>query len=316
MNPASRRSRKRRWLMPAAGLLAGGLMVSGWLLWRTRPEFGQFEARRTELASAEVQATRPETGGFVSQSVRVTGANGLQVDLRVLRSGDAAGPRPLVIILGGHRTGRDAVDLLGAPGPFVVAALDYPYEGPDRPRGLRQSLAAIWHGRSAFRDTPAAVWLALDWLLAQPQVDPSRVELVGVSLGVPFATLAGALEPRFRRVWLIHGGAGNREWIEHNLKPRLISDHWRSLAGGLLHRLAHGSALEPAHWVPQISPRPVVVIGAREDRRLPAHLVERLHAAAAEPKELIWTDGGHVDRRPEAVRQLLEMVRARLAENG
>lgn len=301
--------------MPVTGLLAGGMVVVGWLAWGTRPDFGQFEARRTNPVSAEAEAVQPETGGFVSQSVRVTGASGLQVDLRVLRSGDAAGPRPLVIILGGHRTGRDAVDLLGAPGPFVVAALDYPYAGPERPRGVTQSLAAIWHGRTAFQETPAAVWLALDWLLAQPHIDPARVELVGVSLGVPFAALAGALDPRFRRVWLIHGGAGNREWIEHNLKPRLASDRWRSLAGGLLHRLAHGAALEPAHWVQQISPRPVVVIGAREDRRLPVHLVERLYAAASEPKELIWTDGGHVDRRPEAIRPLLEMVRARLGEN-
>lgn len=175
-------------------------------------------------------------------------------------------------------------------------------------------MAAIWHGRTAFRETPAAVWLALDWLLAQPEVDPSRVELIGVSLGVPFATLAGALDPRFRRVWLIHGGAGNREWIEHNLKSRVASERWRKLAGGLLHWLAQGAALEPSHWVPFISPRPVVIIGAREDRRLPVHLVERLHAAADEPKELIWTDGGHVDRRPEAVRALLDTVRSRLPE--
>jgi dienelactone hydrolase len=291
-----------------------GLIAAGWLTAWTRPDFGQFEARRAKLVSYAVETPRPEAGGFVSQAVRVTGDNGLQVDLRVLRAGEATEPRPLVIILGGHRTGRDAVDLLGAPGPLVVAALDYPYEGPERPRGVRQSLAAIWHGRTAFRDTPPAVWLALDWLLAQPEVDPSRVELVGVSLGVPFATLAGALEPRFRRVWLIHGGAGNREWIEHNLKPRLDSERGRRWVGGLLHRLAHGSALEPAHWVPRISPRPVVIIGARDDRRLPSHLVERLHATAAEPKDLIWTEGGHVDRRPEAVQALLDLIRARLLE--
>lgn len=315
MNPGSRQPHLRRWLWLAVGLLVAGLVVVGCVAAWTRPDFAQFEARRATMVSFAAEALRPETGGFVSQAVQVTGDNGLQVDLRVLRSAAAMEPRPLVIILGGHRTGRDAVDLLGAPGPFVVAALDYPYEGPERPRGVRQSLSAIWHGRTAFRDTPAAVWLALDWLLAQPEVDPTRVELVGVSLGVPFATLAGAEDPRFRRVWLIHGGADNREWIEHNLKPRVTSDRGRKLAGGLLHRLAHGSALEPTHWVPRIAARPVVIIGAREDRRLPAHLVEKLHAAAGEPKELIWTDGGHVDRRPEAVRGLLGMVRARLGED-
>jgi dienelactone hydrolase len=291
------------------------LTASGWLAWQTRPKHGYFTERRTSLAAFEAQAGRVESGGFVSQAVRVRGDNGLAVDLRVLRPGGEVRRRPLVVLLGGHRTGRDAVDLLGAPGPFVVAALDYPYDGPERPRGWRQSLATIPAARRALLDTPPAVLLALDWLVAQPWVDPARVELVGVSLGVPFAAVAGALDPRFGRVWLIHGGAGNREWLEHNLATKVESDRLRSVAGGLAWLLAHGPTLEPAYWAPRIAPRPVIIIGAREDRRLPPPLVERLHAAAGVPKELIWLEGGHVDRRPEAVQRLLDTVRARLAEN-
>jgi hypothetical protein len=42
-------------------------------------------------------------------------------------------------------------------------------------------------------------------------------------------------------------------------------------------------------------------------------MVERLYAAAGEPKELIWTEGGHINPdRPEIVRQLLEIVRSRI----
>lgn len=213
-----------------------------------------------------------------------------------------------MVLLGGHRTGRDAVDLLGARGPFVVAALDYPYEGPERPRGWRQSLAPILPARQALLATPPAVWLALDWLLAQPWVDPARVELVGV----PFAAVAGALEPRFGRVWLIRGGAGNRERIEHNLQRRL---NRTGCAAWQVYLPARGPTLEPEYWTPRIAPRPVVIIGPRDDRRLPPQLVERLHAAAGAPKELIWIEGGHVDRRPEAVQQLLNTVRARLVKD-
>lgn len=314
MNPGNQRASPHLWRWLAGGSLLAVLGVSGWLAMLARPDHGQFEARRAILVSFEAGPLRAEAGGYVSQAVRVNGDNGLRVDLRVLRSGDDATRRPLVILLGGQRTGRDAVDLLGAPGPFVVAALDYPYAGPERPRGVRQSLVAILHARKTTRETPPAVWLALDWLLTQPEVDPARVELVGVSLGVPFAAAAGALDPRFRRVWLIHGGAGIREWIEHNLRSRVGSDLWRGLAGGLVHLLARGPALEPAYWAPRISPRPVIVIGAREDRRLPPRLVERLYAAAGTPKELIWTEGGHVDRRPEAVQELLDTVRSRLRE--
>jgi dienelactone hydrolase len=313
MNPDPKRSRRRLWWRWMAGLsLAALILPAAWLGLQARPKHDYFAARRATLGGFEAEPVRAEAGGFVSQGVRVRGTNGLTVDLRVLRPADDTVRRPLVVILGGHRTGRDAVGLLGAPGPFVVAALDYPYEGPERPRGWRQSLATIPAARRALLETPPAVLLALDWLVKQPGVDPARVDLVGVSLGVPFATVAGALDPRFRRVWLIHGGAGNREWIEHNLRAKVASDRLRGLLARLVYLLAHGSTLEPGHWVSRIAPRPLIVIGAREDRRLPPSLVERLHAAAGEPKELIWTEGGHIDRRPEAVQRLLDTVRSRL----
>jgi len=312
MKPDAKQSRYRWWRWLAGLWLSGLLVAAGWLALQARPKHGYFEARRAVLHSFEAESVQAEAGGFASQAVRVRGKNGLTVDLRVLRPADDTVRRPLVVILGGHRTGRDAVDLLGAPGPFVVAALDYPYEGPERPRGLWQSLATIPAARHALLETPPAVLLALDWLLTQPGVDPARVDLVGVSLGVPFAAVAGALDPRFRRVWLIHGGAGTREWIEHNLKTKVQSERLRDLSARLVYLLAHGPTLEPGYWAPRIAPRPLIIIGAREDRRLPPPLVERLHLVAGEPKELIWTAGGHIDRRPEAVQRLLDTVRSRL----
>jgi len=292
------------------------LAAAGWVVSQLRSQADYFAGRRGQIDQVKAHSLHSETGGFVSQSVRVSATNGLEVNLRVLRPAEAAHRLPLVVVLGGHRTGRDAVDLIGAPGPMVVAALDYPYDGPERPRGLRQSLAVIPAARQGLLDTPPAVLLALDWLLAQPWVDPDRVELMGVSLGVPFAAVAGAMEPRVRRVWLIHGGADNRRWIEHNLRRRIVSDTGRRLTAWLVYLLARGPAFESADWVARCAPRPVVIVGARDDARLPEEFVEQLYAAAGEPKELIWTEGGHVDRRPENVRRLLEIVRARVLENA
>ncbi len=316
MNAITANPRRRRWRWTGIVTLLLLLAAMGWLLEQTRPRDGYFAMRRGRVTTAESEPLRPEAGGFVSQAVRVRADTGLAVNLRVLRPASATNRLPLVVVLGGHRTGRDAVDLIGAPGPMVVAALDYPYDGPERPRGLRQSLAVIPAARQGLLDTPPAVLLALDWLLAQPWVDPEHVELMGVSLGVPFAAVAGALEPRVRRVWLVHGGADNRRWIEHNLRRRIDSDTGRALMAWLVYLLARGPAFDTSEWVARCAPRPVVIVGARDDARLPARFVEQLHTAAGEPRELIWTEGGHVDRRPENVRRLLEIVRARVLETA
>lgn len=284
-----------------------------WLLSHLVPRPGHFETRRGALAGAEVGPIERHPDGFVSQSVRVASSTGLAVDLRVLRRAAVGEPQALVLLLGGHRTGRDAIEVVKNPGNVVVAALDYPYHGPERPRGLIESLRSVPAIQQGLLDTPPAVLLALDWLITQPFVDPTRVELLGVSLGVPFAAVAGALDPRFRRVWLIHGSADNRAWLASRLEKRIPAPAVRWTAAGLLHLLAHGSTLRTAEWVPRIAPREVVVVGATEDEQMLRSQVKRLHAAAGEPKVLLWSEGGHVgSRRTDIVQQLLSMVRQRI----
>jgi hypothetical protein len=249
----------------------------------------------------------------VSQAVRVSADNGLTVDFRVLRPAGAARPLPLVILLGGHETGCDAVAVAGDPGNMVVAALDYPYHGPRRLKGLWPSLRAVPAIQRGLLDTPPAVSLVLDWLLRQPWVDAGRVELMGVSLGVPFAAVAGANDARFRRVWLVHGGVDNRAWIANRLESRIASPPLRRAAASLLHLMAHGASFKTEAWVPRIAPRAVVVVGAAADEQMPRASVERLFAAAREPKELLWSEGGHVHPgRADIVRQLLAMARQRI----
>jgi dienelactone hydrolase len=290
--------------------------AAGWALDQLRPRDAALAARRGAVASVRVQPEEAHGNAFVSQAVRVTADTGLRADFRVLRPAGRSGPLPLVVILGGHETGRDAVDLVGDPGQMAVAALNYPYDGPARPRGWRQILGAIPAARRALLDTPPSVSLALDWLVAQPWVDRTRMELVGASLGVPFAAVAGAQDPRFRRVWLIHGAAGNRDLFEHNLRSRIGRGWLRAGAADLLYLLAYGPTLEPARWVPRIAPRPVVIIGAIDDERLPRANVERLYAVAGKPKELLWTEGRHIEpSRPEVLRQLLDTVRSRVLED-
>jgi len=260
-----------------------------------------------------VTATRERDATTASETVRLVAADGSVVNLRVVRDLAHEAPRRVMVLLGGHRTGREAARLVGEPGDMAVVALDYPYEGPDRIRGVTQIVRAVPVVETALLETPRAVLLALDWVVAQPWADVKRIELVGVSLGSPFAAVAGALDARFSRVWIVQGAADNRAWLERTLARRIPQAWLRRPVAGVLHRLAHGASFDTEAWVARIAPRPVVILGAREDPSIPIAETERLFAAAGEPKELVWVDGAHINpRRPETVRRVLDAVRARM----
>lgn len=288
-----------------------------WLADHARPRHEAFIDRRGGEISAELEAPVAEPGGFISQGVRISSDSGLRVDARVLRPTAQDGPLPVIVLLGGHRTGRDAVTLVGHPGDTVIVALDYPYHGTLEVRSAASFFRAIRDIQQALLDTPPAASAVLDWLVTQEWADSRRAELVGVSFGVPFVAVAGALDARFSRVWFIHGGAGNRGWIEHNLRDRVPQQWLRPLLASLVHLLVYGNSFDTEAWAARIAPREVVVIGARDDERLPPHKVLNLYEAAGQPKELRWTEGGHVDpARPEIVRALLAIVRERLEQGG
>ena len=299
----------------AAGLLLLGAALAWWLLDHARPRHETFLERRGTPVEANLEAAVEHPGGFISQGVQLASDSGLRVAARVLRPSVQHEPLPVIVILGGHRTGRNAVDLIGDPGEAVIVALDYPYQGAVEIRSAASFFPGLAEIQQALLDTPPAALLVLDWLATQSWADTGQAEIIGVSFGVPFVAVAGALDPRFQRVWLIHGGAGNRGWIEHNLRDRVAQPWLRSVVASLLHLLAYGSSFDTAEWVARIAPREVVVIGARDDELLPSHKVRNLYEAARPPKELIWTEGGHVDpRRPALLRKLLAIVWERRRE--
>jgi hypothetical protein len=309
------RSRGRGWQVAAVVVGGGALLVAAAL----RDPTPRFLERRSHLVTATEGPAESVDGHWV-QPVRVTAASGLVVDLLLKRpveaDGGARAPttgarRPLIVLLGGHNTGRNAVRLIPATRGAVIASLSYPYRGEHRVKGLQvvRHVPAI---RDAVLDTPPAVMLALDYLLDRPDVDRQRVEGVGVSLGAPFMVIAGALDPRVTRVWAIHGSGGSYGPLERNLRRNIPSAAARAVVAGAASLLISGPRLAPERWVGRIAPRPFVMLNARDDQRMPRALVERLYASARAPKTLIWVPGGHVRSRPEVVRPLVDTVLARV----
>ena len=196
---------KRR--IAAGALIAAAALAAALVAYRDhdyRPRFAR--------AAGELVAVRDSTGigtaedGKQLTEVTLVSNTSLEIRARVRAEGAPSGERyPAAILLGGYRTGRKAVDIPADTGNLVLLSIDYPYSGPERPRGL-DWVRYFGTMRRAILDTPPAVLLAAQYLYTRRDVDPERVTIIGVSLGVPFSVAAAATDKRIAGAALLHGG--------------------------------------------------------------------------------------------------------------
>ena len=307
-----RTSARRRLASLLATLVVTTAAACAWLLRDPEPYFVQ---RRSSLARV-VEGTVVADDAYRLQPVRLVATSGLAVDLTLKWAAADSGRRlPLAVVLGGHHTGRDAVRLLGDSRGVLVAAMSYPFTGDPRPDAAT-FLREIPKIRTAFLDTPPALMLVLDYLRRRADVDTTRVEAIGVSLGAPFVCIAGALDARYTRVWAVHGSGGSYGPLEMNMRRTIRFAPARLLAAAVANIIIAGPRLDPERWVGRISPRPFVMVNAAGDERLSRRDVEALFRSARPPKELIWLPGAHVRADTAVVRRLAEVVLARMRSDS
>ena len=166
------RGRSRRWLrrilvlsvtIAAAIVAAVAAILVLPALPDPTPGFGD---RKGRLIEAQITSSWRK-GDSVLREIRLVSSSGLEVELTVREPAGASSPQPLVILLGGQRTGRDAARLLENTQGVVLAALSYPYRGNRDAKGLAL-LLDLPEIQRALIDTPPAVLLAVDYLLEQP----------------------------------------------------------------------------------------------------------------------------------------------------
>lgn len=257
----------------------------------------------------QVSVTRHWTTATAEFSeITLGSSSGLQVQLTVNRPRGSTLARPLVILMGGYRTGRHAAELIHDTHGIVIASLSYPYHGHEVVGGI-DLLCNITAIRQAILDTPPVVLLALDYLAAQDYVDPTRIELAGVSFGAFLASIPGALDTRFSRVWLIHGSGDPVAVFDYMTanKIRSTSLRWLLTRGGAI--LIQANYLKPERWVGRISPRPVIVVNARNDNSFPRQSIESLHRALHQPYKIIWLGEEHVGvRSQELIQRIADLI--------
>jgi dipeptidyl aminopeptidase/acylaminoacyl peptidase len=186
-----------------------------------------------------------------------------------------------VVGLAGYRGRRP--DLLGISSGLWRAGYNvllFDYRGHGDSDGHRVTLG--YAETSDFR-------AALAWLRAR--LPGAWLGAIGYSMGGAVALLGAADEPAVRAVVTDCAFCRQEEVIRIEWRRRmglLPASPVLEVAGHLLSRRLgfHYGDVEPLAAVGRLAPRPLLLIHSGDDRVVPVGDVERLYAAAGEPKEL------------------------------
>ncbi len=209
---------------------------------------------------------------------------------------DRPGPHPLVLVQHGAGSSKDdpvmdAVTGRWVEGGAAIARIDFPLHGerhdPKLSLRILGALApdatpspdeqALWSDLA--RQAVGDLQTALAALAARPEIDPARIGYAGFSLGAILGASFCAATPQIRAVALALGGAG--------LAP---------------------APFDAGDAVAAIAPRPILFVNTRDDERIPREAAEALHAAAGEPKDVEWVDGGHGDLSGAALKRIWQFL--------
>jgi len=204
------------------------------------------------------------------------------------RSKHGEGPRPVVVIvpiLGGKYPECDHLGRLfagrGVHAFFVHREenlLAFEGEGADEPFEAK------------LRRTIVGVRRTLDWVSAEPYVDPARVGMIGISMGAIAGSFLLAAEPRIGGGVLIMGGGDLPEVIATSLETPVAL--WRAhKLRELDHNMGRVKALvrkllpvDPLDYAPYVGARRVLQLVSLHDNKVPTKEQWKLWEALGRPE--------------------------------
>ena len=295
------RAEGKLWLRWLAALSGGLIVVVGaglFTLSRVTAFDGpqQFWQQKGKLVGVDVvEDTAADDSLYLAYDLTFESDAGLRVR-GYMRAPRQPGRWPVVILLGGVRTGKLSAQLITPETPYVILGLDYPWDGPTKLTAI-QFLWNLLPARRAMILTPSAVFLAIDYLETRDDVDPSSITLAGASFGAQLAIVAGALDERAGPVVVCYGGGDWTLILDGNMKlePAWLRFGLARIGARLL------APIEPLDYVADIAPDPVILINGLDDNRIPSESVRLLYDAARHPKRMIWLPEGHISSRDQAL---------------
>lgn len=136
---------------------------------------------------------------------------------------------------------------------------------------------------------------ALDYLLMRPEVNASRIGVVGESLGASTAIRAAALEPDIRAVVAQAAFSSLEDNVAEGVQrltglppfpfAPLVLYFAEQEAGGRI------GLVRPVNEIGAIAPRPILLMHGTDDPFIDVSNSQRLYDAAGEPRQLVLFDG-------------------------
>jgi fermentation-respiration switch protein FrsA (DUF1100 family) len=138
---------------------------------------------------------------------------------------------------------------------------------------------------------------AVEYLKRRPEVDSTRIGVLGFSMGAAATIQAAARCPDIAAVVADSAYASFLDAVKYSfqLVTRVPTFPFANMAhqwGKLIVRIDAGR-LRPVDVIAQISPRPILLMHGTLDEIVPLEHAHSLFSAAAEPKELWVVEGSH-----------------------
>ncbi len=241
-----------------------------------------------------VESASREEHGVLARDITYASPKGGRVSATLLAPASGAGRRAGILVLHGMPSSRAAVLPLAsdlARAGAVCLAIDAPWARADRIRQQPQPLTFTRRDRDEQIQLVIDMQRGIDLLIKQPEVDPARLAYAGISYGAAMGGLLAGVERRVKAYALIVGDGG---LVSHFTGSDDAAGPLQSIP--LEQReawLRDMSPIEPIRFIRRAAPAALLMQSGRRDRLIPVADAEAWHAAASQPRQVLWYDADH-----------------------